>query len=156
MAIRPFTAPRLCKLPIQLIIILLLLHIILQLLHIGSRPGLLLILLRQRKQQTVAPLSYILTLPLLKRLLNRVNVLSPRIHFMGPRVNVLSGERLQLADILGLIWVVLIGCIKMMSINFGKGLIHLSKFDQILVDVVWLFAVLAHVMSVLRVLALHL
>lgn len=156
MAIRPFTALRLCELPIHLIIILLLLHIILQLLHIGSRSGLLLILLRQRKQQTVAPLSYILTLPLLKRLLNRVNVLSPRIHFMGPILKALSGKRLQLADILVLIWVVLIGCIKMMFIHFGKGLIHLSKFDQILVDVVWLWAVLAHVMSVLRVLALHL
>ena len=140
-AINPFTAPRLCKLPIQLILILLLLHIILQLLHIGSRPGLLLILLRQRKQQTIAPLSYILTLLLVKWLLNRVNVL--------------SAKWLQLADILGLIWVVLIGCIKMMFIHFGKGLIHLSKFDQILVDVVWLLAVLVHVMSVLRVLVLH-
>lgn len=42
-----------------------------------------------------------------------------------------------------------------MFIHFGKGLIHLSKFDQILVVVVWLLAVLVHVMSVLRVLVLH-
>jgi hypothetical protein len=131
MTICPFTASGLCKLPIQIILIL-------QLLHIGSRPGLLLILLRQRKQQTVAPLSYILTLPMLKRLLNRVNILSPRINILSPRINILSPrinilsprinvmspKRLQLGDILGLIRVVLVGCIKMMLIHFGKGLIH--------------------------------
>ncbi len=84
-------------------------------LHIGSGPGLFFILLRQGKEQTVAPLSYIFTLPLLKRLLNTINI--PRL------------KRLQLADILWLIRVVLISRAHMLLVHFGKCLIHLSEFD---------------------------
>ncbi len=77
-AIQTFTVPSIHKFCIKFILIL-------QMLHIGSGPGLFFILLRQGKEQTVAPLSYIFTLPLLKRLLYTINI--PRL------------KRLQLAGI---------------------------------------------------------
>ena len=87
--------------------------LILQLLNISSRSCLLVILLRQSKQQTIASLSYILPLLIFQRLLNTINFLYIK--------------RFHLPNCLWFILIILIPLVQhIVLVHFGKCLIHLS------------------------------